>query len=208
MDNGNTAVSISPVPSEDEMSGIRQIFERAANAIVQASELARQVTDLQAKFDKLNGDMEYILSRNQELITSLNEVRGQRDTAMRERDEANNQIHSQGNTITQLQETNTYQAGVINDLRAKLEAMTNDRDIALDEWHKADEAKALAEGKLADIEAHMAKAFGLARPEPTHTPVNVPIEDHGPSTGEEIALTHLSDAGPANPPLPEPWKHD
>ena len=172
-----TMSPLAPV-QEDEMSHIRQIFDRAANAIVQASELSKQVADLQSQFQALKNDMEYLRKRNAELDVALADVRGQRDQAMRERDEAKNNHAAEQNKAGDLQAKLDYANRLNEALQSELTSTKADRDQAYDAWHKAETAKDEAEGKLRDIEDFAQRAFGLSRlqPIPAPQPVAEPIQ--------------------------------
>lgn len=171
-------------PSEAEMMSIRNIFDRAANAIVQASELAKQVAELEGKFASLTRDFETMLSRNNELVQSLQEVRGQRDTAMAERDQAKAKILDLEENVEHNNSVVMEQIKTIHALEAKLASMTLDRDNAVDEWHRADTGKATAEAKLHNIQ----KALGL--PEATPTPVVEPKPEPTTEGGIETEVAH------------------
>src|SRR6267154_759270 len=178
MSDGNTGLSMTPVPSEDEMTSIRQIFERAATAIVQASELAKQVAELQAQFNSLRNDMEYLRQRNQELDTALADVRTQRDTAMRERDEVKDKAHSFEMALSQANDTNAQQAATIQRLRDELAMVSADRDQAYDAWHKAELSADEAKSKLAKVQS----ALGIVDPpKPVEAPQPV-VEPPQPAT--------------------------
>lgn len=220
MSDGNTGLPMAPVPSEDEMIGIKRIFDRAANAIVQASELSKTVAELQTKFDAMARDLDLVKDRNASLETALAEVRSQRDTAMDERDDTRRELNTLKSDYNHsLDVTESYKAQVA-DLQAKLEAMTKDRDSASAAWHSAEDEAASAKAKLSAIE----KALGLPEappPEPMtdHKPDAQPvtITDHGnppaqehptdpqQQTGSEPDTRH--DPWPSPTPT-EPWKHD
>lgn len=190
-------------PSEAEMMSIRNIFDRAANAIVQASELAKAVSELQSRFDSLTRDFETMLARNNELVQSLQEVRGQRDTAMAERDQAKAEINQLTHGLDIAQTNNSVKDARIAELMSQLEAVSNQRDYNLDQWSKAQEAADIASDKLAKIQ----HALGLPEtpaPEPIterkSDAVSVPInESHNEASAK---------VDPIEPAQPEPPKHE
>lgn len=222
MSDGNTAVSISPVPSEDEMIGIKRIFDRAANAIVQASELSKTVAELQTKFDAMARDLDLVKDRNASLETALADVRAQRDTAMAERDQAQTLVRElQRDLASAVSETTHYQ-GQLNHSLDNLDAMTRDRDSAQAAWHAAEDEAASAKAKLSAIQ----KALGLPEA-PTPEPMTdrkpdaqpVPITDHGMPEASAIPqsqydapaqsdVSHPGDWPSPTPSPTEPWKHD
>lgn len=219
-------------PSEAEMMSIRNIFDRAANAIVQASELAKQVAELKTSFDNLTNDFNTMLGRNNELVTSLNEVRSQRDMAMAERDTANNRIAELETKLANAESETKHYHEQLNRTLDKLEDMTRDRDEVMTAWHKAQSEADTAYDKLKKIQ----HALGLpetpapttvkadpwpeanvALTEPKPDAVQVPIsESHNPeptttTTSYGMALpeptTQDRQVDPFVNPT-EPWKHD
>lgn len=77
-----TAIQVSPVPSEEDMNLFRSMFERAANALTQASELAGKVAALSAEIDALKADIEASRKHNAWLDEHLAQVRQERDKAI------------------------------------------------------------------------------------------------------------------------------
>lgn len=102
----DTGIQVAPV-TEADMANVRSVFERAANSIVQASELAKVVADLKVEVTGLKEDIEKVRRANQALDEALTNVRTQRD-------EAQAQVREQ--------------AGQIDGLRHSLEDTTRDRD--------------------------------------------------------------------------------
>lgn len=202
-------------PSEAEMMSIRNIFDRAANAIVQASELAKTVAELQSKFDAMARDLDLVKDRNASLETALSEVRAQRDTAIAERDQVRNDLSQTMSERNHAMDVIDSYKTQVEHLQAKLDAMTNERDYAVDEWHKADTGKARAEEKLRQIQ----HALGLPETQPTAEPitdrkpdaVQVPIsQSHDEAKVDPLPEPEPSDTGHpwSNPAPVEPWKHD
>ena len=206
MENGNTAVSISPVPSEEDMNKVRSIFEQGLNSIIGIAQISKDVATLRDELTSLKNDLDYVRGRNRELDQALAEVRSQRDTAMSERDNARAEIDTGRRALTEA-------LAIVENLKHDLETTRNelnhvrtDRDQAYVAWHNAEQAKDDAESKLLDIKEFASRAFGLAEP-PKPEPVK-PAEPQVLTTGEPGVLAHTDPLEPkpkADEPH-EPWK--
>ncbi len=64
---------------DNEMGKVREIFERALNAMVQASQLSKDFASLRAEFDVLRSEMESVRADNVRLDNELVATREQRD---------------------------------------------------------------------------------------------------------------------------------
>ncbi len=90
--NANKTQESKVVPTAEELpavSKLREAFETARNAIVDGSELAKQVEtlclsvdSLQSKVASLTWDLEYVRNRNRELDEQVVQVRRSRDEAI------------------------------------------------------------------------------------------------------------------------------
>lgn len=174
MDNTGTTgipVASSPsVPTEQEMSTIRSMFERAANAIVQASELSVKLTELEGRFNALQQDMEAQRRRNQELDEFLTDVRRQRDEARNQAFEAQRKLSDTQAELGHAQELVKSQADEIERLKTELKAAQEDAHTAHESADRAQERAQTAEAKLHEIEEFAQRAFGLAKPQPQPEP--------------------------------------
>ncbi len=161
MNDGNTA-PLSPV-TEDEMSHVRQVFEKAANAIVQASDLAVKVAELSKVVDALKAEVENVRKQSQWLDEQLTRVRT-------ERDEANAKLHSQSfelteahakaNDMVRIHENDTR---TIETMRSEINTLRMDRDNASYAHLEASEALTKANAKLDKLK----EALGIVDPVPT-----------------------------------------
>lgn len=110
-----TMATISPVQESDEMTHIRSIFDRAANAIVEASELNKQVQELRSTVDALKQDVDRIRAQNSWLDEQLTNVR-------RARDEANGKLQNAEGEVASLKEQLEASKRANEDLNAQLTA--------------------------------------------------------------------------------------
>lgn len=91
MTDGTTVHTVQ----EEDMAKVREVFQKALDAIIAATELSKQVQAMRGDVDKLRKDIEDTQARNIELDRMLSDTRRQRDEAeqalsqaRKERDEA------------------------------------------------------------------------------------------------------------------------
>mgnify|MGYP001586940739 CR=1 FL=1 len=70
---------------DSEMGKVRAIFEHALNAIVQASQLSKDMVALRAEFDSLRSEIDSVRAHNVQLDNELVATREQRDQYARDK---------------------------------------------------------------------------------------------------------------------------
>jgi chromosome segregation ATPase len=139
------------------VSKLREAFDTARNAIIEGSELAKQVEELSLsvrnltlEVSSLQRDLEYVRSRNRELDEQVTQVRQARDNAISE---------AQGHS----QRANVAEAALADALH-RLESMARAHDVEVmrftDLATQRDDAMVMAleyETKLKEAEAKLAK---------------------------------------------------
>jgi len=189
---------------ENEMSHIRSVFDRAANAIVQASELSVQVQALSEEVKGLHSDIEYVRNRNRELDTILSDVRDQRDKAQTEvlaKVEALNQAESRVASLTISLDSRDRQ---IADLEAKLAQATKERDDYAYQSMDLTDKLSVSQAKLEKIEDFAKSLFPIGKSEAASvlaTPV-APAWDNPPSTPPIQAISDPISVEPATNTFP------
>lgn len=179
--DGTTAVQVSPIPTESEMTRIRQIFEYAANAIVRASELGKKVDDLQAQFDGINSDLGHAIAKNDELVQSLQEVRLQRDEAQSKLVEVRSSLSNMNAEFDKVVADAKAKSEQIEKLNAENTTVTRQYldEIDVAEGHRK-RAEA-AEAALAKIKGALGIPEVAAKPEPIPQP-DAPTPIPAPTT--------------------------
>ena len=168
--DGTTAIQVSPIPTETEMNGFRSMLDRALNAIVQASELAKVVDNLKVEVAQFSQDIESQRRRNQELDEMLSHVRAQRDKAEAELSHAQSEnIKLSSDLSFSYSEKDRLISDMIN-IKAELEATKNTLAGEQDARTEAELSLEEAKAKLAEIENKMKAVFGFVKPEPVPTP--------------------------------------
>lgn len=145
------------------MSKVREVFDRAINAMVDSTKLAQEVAELRKVVADIKYDLEYVRNRNKELDEMLHTTREQRDTAQRELNETRDQLARAQVDFANSQQEIEHKAREINDLREALERAKSERDAYGLEAMQAKEDLAKANDKLESI----AKLF-------LQQPANVP----------------------------------
>lgn len=185
MIDGPTGFHVAPI-TEDDMFKVKDILQRAADAIVGMSQLSADVTALRDTVNMLQADTDKLRGQNNALDEALNYSRGERDRQSALLSEVNAQLHS---AVTEKE-----QVLLQND---KLELANEQYQIDLDLTRKAkDDAEfhnLELEDKLKAAEAKLAKVAELHRslfpveappwtkpaeptPEPVPTPPYLPVE--------------------------------
>ena len=82
-----TEANVSPGVPEADVSMISAMFTRIADGLVQASALAKEVSELRSVVASLKSDIEYVRDQNKWLDEQLANVRRSRDETQRELDE-------------------------------------------------------------------------------------------------------------------------
>lgn len=137
--DGTTGIQVAPIQETEDMSHVRSIFDRALNAIVQASELAIQVNELtatvatiKADFEKTVNDLkievEHVRSQNRWLDEQLASVRKQRDEAINECVRVNSVLANTNDEHNRAKHLIDTQANTIEALRSQVMSLTKERD--------------------------------------------------------------------------------
>jgi len=205
MSDGTTGIQVAPIPTESEMASIRQIFTNVANALVRASELAQQVTDLEARFSSLNQDHMKVMARNDELTQSLHEVRSQRDDGARLLDETANNLRAAQASITDLTHQVEFGKTEIDRLNAKLKQVNDEAAHYAEEADKHERRASEAEAKLKAIHQTLGIPEVAAKPEPTPTPepTQAQPEPYTPPVNPEPRPLSQEEAAPRTEQGPE-----
>jgi chromosome segregation ATPase len=163
MTDGNMAANVSPVSTEDaDMSKVREVFDRAINALVNASTLARQVDELATKLSTLQNQVEHYVRQNSWLEESLTRVRAERDESIRKLNQITTEVDYERAKVETLGVAKSVADNTIAQLTDELERTRKERD----EHHfnslelqdklqafsvKMDEIKAFAKGLISEV---------------------------------------------------------
>jgi chromosome segregation ATPase len=197
---GNEHLFNQAAPSHDEpegMSMVRQVFERASNAIVEASKLAKELEQIRQEVEQIKRDLDYMRARNKELDEMLATTRQQRDEA---RQSAADTTAKLSQATSELDSTKYHLEQMTNQrntLEEQVRKLNEDLSQAMDSWHKSDQAKDEAQAKLKEIEDFAQRAFALVRPTQSTTP---PANDGVQSTAPEVVSSNHPEPAPEYKP--------
>lgn len=192
---GNTA-PLSPNSQEPDMTSVRELFDRAVNAMIDSTKLAKEVAELRHQVQDITDSLEYLRRKNTELDGMLGDVRRQRDEAQHDlatTKSENRELHSQIEGLTSSRDS---QERVIAQLNEELIHTRTDRDEYGLKAIAAEDRANLAEGKLKDIQATLSKMFPQAEPKP--------VEPNVHAVNEPAPARYDSPSPVQTEPQPEP----
>lgn len=163
MTDGYTA-PLGPVTQEPDMNIVKQVFDNALNAIVEASKLAKEVATLRSEFDSLRREMEALRADKKWLDEQLFNVRQQRDQASQSLTEAKHELESVKIALTDAHAQVDSQASLIEGLRKDLEQAKKEAADWMQSYDKAEAEKEKAQNQLKGIEIHMSTVLDLIKP--------------------------------------------
>lgn len=149
----------------DEMRTVRGVFDRALNAIVAATNLAKQVEDLAAKVAGLQRDIDSVMEANRRLDEALTAVRAQRDEARSEAASLRSQL---AEAQSDRQRVTNHRDSLNDDLNCERNAHQVTHNYMRDETQRADRAEAEL-GRLREQMATLHAAFRSAFPTPNES---------------------------------------
>lgn len=142
------------------VSKLREAFDTARNAIIDGSELAKQVAELntsvvalRTEVVSLQRDLEYVRSRNRELDEQVTNVRQARDNALADVSSLQAKLYDVDSRRTQAESRVQDQVESINQLRQQIESMSKERDDAMGMALEYESKLKEAQAKLAKVEA-------------------------------------------------------
>ena len=156
------------------VSKLQEAFNAAKNAIVEGTELAKIVHDLQGKVHELGGEvvdlqrnLEYVRSRNRELDEQVTQVRQARDKAITDASEQRQRAEKAEGIITGMEESAKWMTDRINVQARALDDARKERDDAMSMALEYESKLKDALAKLASIEALFTKPLSEGTPEPS-----------------------------------------
>jgi len=168
-------------PTEAEMINIRNMFSKAADAIVSASELGKRVTELEKEQHRQKDEIEGLKASNQWLNDQLNTVRQQRDALQREIEEKRQGMEVLSRDLANAHDINTVSNARITELSDKLHASQRESDDHLLRAMTAEEELDKVKAKLDEAFEWMdaAKALFHRNAPKAAEPVPFPATDGG-----------------------------
>lgn len=192
--------AIAPVASEEDMSQLSALFQRAANAVVAASTLPQQIAALTTEVNEHKQVVERLQASNDAQFKTINELRDDRDTSR----EAYIHLSADMKTLKAENEGLTSRAAsaetTIAQLNDELERTRKERDqYGLDHMQALDDLKAVRDklGQVKDRFKELLADPGEYKSDEA-APLDIPKQDyHAP--GDDISTILPA---PAPEPLP------
>lgn len=192
-----------------DMGKLRDSIESILNAIVQSTELAKQVEAMTQDVGQLRSDIDTTQARNVELDRMLHDTREQRDRAERELGEAKTAYMIAEHSLKERDEQNAGLNNQVSMLEKQLASVNKERDDYGFNAMAIQEALDKANAKLASIHQTMGidfKPFEVPKPEPSPEPEPVVAKVTEPEVpseapkrkvyyGEEGFNVHRADDG-------------
>lgn len=158
--------NIAPIPTESEMSNIRQLFERAANSIVDASKLAAEVADLRRIVEETKREIETVRNNNKWLDEQLQETRKARDEARSEAHDKGLRLNEANAKIDGLESRSSSQEQTITSLKQEIDSLYKHLDQTEGERDKALALVDRLVAKAEQAQEHLSKVMAVFAPEP------------------------------------------
>jgi chromosome segregation ATPase len=155
----------TPVTDTQELPAVaklREAFDTARNALIDGSELAKQVAELRQSVSSLNSevnelhrDLEYVRNRNKELDEQVTQVRQARDAAIGEAQRNDQRANQAEASLSDAQRRIEELERQLSGMYDRLDSAKKDRDDAEIKAMELEDQLKTAEAKLAKIEEAM-----------------------------------------------------
>lgn len=211
MSDGTTAIQVSPVPTESEMSTFRAMFERAAQAIVDASHLGQRVNELSDQVASLRNQVETATRNNEYLAEQLTQARHERDDVRRELSDTSNAYAQARAEIASKADEIAVKDNTIANLRQAVANVEREADENMLRALKAEEELDKVKAMLNDAQAWYERVKAIMEPPAPETPALPAPTGDSPYKGETYGESQESNAvteAPQDhgaPPSPEPY---
>jgi chromosome segregation ATPase len=207
-------VSLATPQAEDqEMGKVREIFDRALNALVDATSLAKDVETLKNDLDTLKGQVTHYRNTIANQDDQITRLRQDRDAARTAQYQAEDDQRHKANELVVVKRENDAMNTANVRLNDRISEITKERDDAQFKLLELQEAHTTLSKKMDAIKGHFEAMFGFqepARPEPAPTPEPVVPEPEPTPTsrweGEPAVKEHtLEELKPIEEQSHEAW---
>lgn len=158
--------------SEERMSFVRGVFDQAANAIVQASELAKEVERVKTEFHdmvhklqdqltQMQAEIDRVQARNRELDNLLADVREQRDRARTELATTKDELTRVNRERETIGNDRDYLQRKVTSLSEDLAATQKERDDAQLRVMELEDKLKSTEASLDEVKSRVGAIMGM-----------------------------------------------
>lgn len=194
------------VPQAEEIRQAQNVFQRAADAILQLGELRSAVADLQRSVSQMQHDMDRLRQTNNSLEEALTHSRAARQELERQNNDLHVELSNVKNELTQVSRDRDYHQQAAQTLEVERnDARKRGDDAELRVMELEDKLKD-AEGKLNTLQESFRKIFGqIEQPKATPPEPKREYGDLGRPVTDPQPQQEQSSGWPI--PAPEPIFH-
>jgi len=175
MSDGNMGNQVTPSTMEDAM-GLSAIFQRAAKAIVDASEYPKVISDLQAQVDKLRQELETKSLHANQLDQLLGEARIDRDIWHQEASQALDRIHELEGVVEKDKIELDQLRNELEATKEELVATRKERDDYGMRLLAAEDQVTIWKSRAEESRKRLQDTLNLLAPDPEPEPVPEPVD--------------------------------
>jgi chromosome segregation ATPase len=194
---------------DQEMSRVREIFDRALNALVDATTLAKSVEVLRTDLDGLKAQVTHYRNTIANQDDQITRLRQDRDAARTAQYHAEDQARHQATDFENMKRELESSTSANVRMNERISELSKERDDAQFKLLELSESYSALTKKLDDIRGHMQGLLGLneskavaKEPELVHEPISEPLEWH--RGGEALVVSEPDPNAISNPPEPTP----
>lgn len=198
------AIQVSPVKEED-MSFVREVFERMANNVVAATALSTQVQEMQRNVDslasiveKLKTDVTYYSDQASAFRRKAEELERDLIATRRDRDEISVQLDQEKRATAILRSDAEHS-------RSHIETITKDRDEAQIKVMELEEELKTSKARIMQVEDFASDILNVIKPDKANEPAALPNPLASGSTQNSSGGSALNPFPPVeHPSTPDP----
>ncbi len=146
---------------EEDAMQLTHIFQKAANAIVEASSLRKEVAKLQGEMQQLSQSVESLRRSNDDLVNELHQIRVEKQEVQQKLWAAEAEISQLKANLEDAFRINSEQSRKITEQERKIEQQNQELDQVYDHWHQAQDSADKLKGHISRVQEahkHLAKA--------------------------------------------------
>lgn len=223
MSDGNTALPVSPVQSEEDTMKLASLFQRAAKAVVDASEMPKQIEALQTELNLLRRDFQRSQDHANMLDQQLLDMRQQRNNAEDKLAEASRKIDGLTTDLAAMTQERDHYKRQAEELTVVVTQVRRDLDDTTLHSMQLEEDLSKARQAIKEVREKVSALFpeAMAQPAPNPEPVAVPtqdasqgtespgpVEQYHPQPEQAAQSAEANPSPPANDPDRNWWDKD
>ena len=197
---------VIPHGEDQEMGKVKEIFDRALNALVNATSLAQTVEQLKTDLDSLRIQVQTYrntIANQDDQITRLRQDRDVARTAQYQAEDSSR--HTVNELVVVKRENDTLNSANVR-LNDRISELAKERDDAQYKLLELQESHNALSKKMEAIKGHFEAMFGFAEPKPVEQSTTSPVQQNTPEPAPEPAPRIVWDEPMTEQPHPEEQK--